>query len=395
LATAAVLLALLALWLAGDRRRMAWQVGVWLAAGGLAIAAIYLLGRAVAAQVAVAGHANVVSAVWKAFAHGLLVQAMVLAGAGAIVAAVAAAEERDPAAAAALTSRARAARSLLLIGAGVAIVLEPGPAVTIAAYAAGLFMVYWGVCGLIEVVRRPRWVAWRAWRFAGPAVALAAVAGAVTIIATGGGDEAAAVTPATCNGSAALCSRPLNEVALAATHNSMASVTIPTWLFGQQDGTIKDQLEYGIRGLLIDTYYGHAVKGGVRTDLSSLPKRELAVQEIGAQAVDAAERIRSRLGDQNLGQRQIFLCHGFCEIGAVTLSSALADLRTYPGLQSGRGGGRDQPGRRRHSGGHRAGIRPSWIAGPGVPRSARTIPHLAGDDRLRAAAGGDGRERRG
>jgi hypothetical protein len=88
-------------------------------------------------------------------------------------------------------------------------------------------------------------------------------------------------------------------------------------------------LEYGIRGLLIDTYYGYAVKGGVRTDIASLPKRELAVQEIGAPAVDAAERIRSRLGDQNLGQRQIFLCHGFCELGAVSLSSALTDLRTF------------------------------------------------------------------
>jgi hypothetical protein len=71
-------------------------------------------------------------------------------------------------------------------------------------------------------------------------------------------------------------------------------VTIPRWLFGQQDGTIEDQLNYGIRGFLIDTYYGYAVPGGVRTDLQSLPKRDVAVRELGAPAVEAAERIRSR-----------------------------------------------------------------------------------------------------
>ena len=342
LAVAAVALALLALWLSGDRRRTAQRLGMGLAFGGLAIAAVYVVGGAVAGQLAVSGRGNVVAAVWKAFAHGLLVQAMFLAGAGAIVAAVAVAVagEREPAPdGVRLTPAARAARSLLVVAAGIVILLEPVAAVTVAAYGVGLFVVYRGTRGLVEVLMstsRPRapserGVTWkrRSRPLAAAALALAALAGAAAVIATGGEDEAAAVTPAGCNGSATLCDRPLDQVSFASTHNSMASVTIPSWLFGQQDGTIKDQLEYGIRGLLIDTYYGHAVKGGVRTDLASLPKRELAVQEIGAPAVDAAERIRSRLGDQSLGPRQIFLCHGFCELGAVSLSSALADLRTF------------------------------------------------------------------
>ena len=109
----------------------------------------------------------------------------------------------------------------------------------------------------------------------------------------------------------------------------MASVTIPTWLFGQQDGTISEQLAFGIRGLLIDSYYGEAVGRRVRTDLESLPKREVAVQELGAPAVDAALRIRGRLAGERAGQREIFLCHGFCELGAVTLASALKDLRSF------------------------------------------------------------------
>ncbi len=339
LAVAAVVLALVALWLSRDRRRTTERLGMGLAFGGLAIAAVYVVGGAVAGQLGVSGRGNAVVAVWRAFAHGLLVQALFLAGAGAIVAAVAVAGEREVAPdGAGLTPAARAARSLLVVATGIVILLEPAASVTVAAYSVGLFIVYRGARSLVEVVStsRPgessgRGLTWkrRVRPLAAPALALAAVAGAATIIATGGGDEAAAVTPAGCNGSAALCDRPLNQVSFASTHNSMASVTIPSWLFGQQDGTIKDQLEYGIRGLLIDTYYGNAVRGGVRTDLASLPKRELAVQEIGAPAVDAAERIRSRLGDQNLGPRQIFLCHGFCELGAVSLSSALTDLRTF------------------------------------------------------------------
>jgi len=341
LAVASLLTALLAFWVSRDRRRTAQQLGIGLAFAGLTIAALYAFGGDVAARLAAPGRAGVVTAVWRAFGHGLLVQALVLAGAGAILAAVAVSSEQAPSSDSPdrgrLTSRARLGRSLLAIAAGVVVVLEPGPAVTIAVSAGGLFLVYIGVRGVIDVAATSRVAgessAHRAGRtvsrFAVPAIAVVALAVAAAIIATGGGDEAAAITPATCDGYAALCNRPLNEIAFAATHNSMASVTIPTWLFGQQDGTIQEQLDDGIRGLLIDTYYGFPVKGGVRTDLSSLPKRAVAAQEIGEPAVKAAERIRSRLGDQNLGPRQIYLCHGFCEIGSVPLSAALADLRTF------------------------------------------------------------------
>jgi len=340
-AAASIVLALLAFWLSRERRRTAQQLGIGLVIGGLTIAALYAFGGDIGARLAASGRAGVVTAAWTTFWHGLLVQALLLAGAGAILAAVAAAAERPPSDESAdrgrLTSRARVGRSLLAIAAGVVIVLEPGPAVTVAVSAAGLFLVYIGVRGVIDVgaasARARRSGEHRAGRMvtrlAGPAIAIAAVGAVAAIIATGGEDEAAAVTPATCNGYAALCSRPLNEVAFAATHNSMASVTIPSWLFGQQDGTIQEQLDYGIRGLLIDSYYGFPVRGGVRTDLSSLPKREVAVQEVGEPAVKAAERIRSRLGDKNLGPRQIYLCHGFCELGAVTLSATLAELRAF------------------------------------------------------------------
>ena len=217
--------------------------------------------------------------------------------------------------------------------------LEPATALTIAAQAGGLYALYRGIEALLSETALPDGGAGRARprrlaslrRLIAPAVAIIALVGLVAILAGGDGDGAPALAPLTCNGHVQLCARPLNDVAFAATHNSMASVTIPTWLFGQQDGTIAEQLEHGVRGLLIDAYHGEAVPGGVRTQLGRIDssKRKAAEREIGAAAVDAALRIRARLGHQGRGTPGIFLCHTFCELGAVTLGSALADVRSF------------------------------------------------------------------
>lgn len=328
-----------ALWLAEDRRGLLERLGIGLAAGGVAIAAVYVIGGTVATQAAVAGRGAAVAAVWRAFAHGLLVQALVVAGAGVVVAAVAGATERAPGFDGWRhpTERARIARALLAVVCGIAIVLEPGATLTVAVTVAGLGLVGVGVRVLVGATRasaagaraRGRRARGAILRAAGPGLAGAGVVVALVLFLTGTGDGQAVVTPSSCDGAASLCGRPLQNVALAATHNSMGSSTIKSWLFAQQDGTIRDQLNDGIRGLLIDTYYGFPVKGGVRTDLASLPKRDIAVNEIGEDAVAAAERIRGRLGTSELGPRQIYLCHGFCELGAITLSSALTDLRSF------------------------------------------------------------------
>jgi hypothetical protein len=231
----------------------------------------------------------------------------------------------------------RLGRSLALVAAGVATLLEPAAALTLGAIEVGIYVVYRGTKATAVWIRRAA-ATWaerpRARRRSVPGLGWAALvvvvlAGATALIVAGEGSEAPAATPETCNGFTELCGRPLNDVALAATHNSMASVTIPTWSFGQQDGTIADQLDYGVRGLLIDTYYGESSGGKVRTDLASLPKRAKAVQEIGEPAVNAAERLRARIGPAGTGKRGIYLCHGFCELGAVSLDSALADIRSF------------------------------------------------------------------
>jgi hypothetical protein len=349
LAALAALLAAAALWRSGNRRSTLRQLGIGLAIGGMVVIAIYFVGGAIASQAAPPGRGPVARALWRAFLRGLEVQALIVAAAGAIVAGAASGRLRPIGVDTAVTrgwrlltdETATPGRRLLAslgpLALGAAILLEPGPALTIAALATGLWLLSKGAEGALAAIAglRSRSEAGlrrraaRALAYAPAAVAIAAIAAPAAILATGGADEAPAAEPVTCNGFVALCDRPLNDVALAATHNSMASVTIPDWRLGQQDGTIADQLDNGIHGLLIDSYYGEAVRGGVYTDLESLPKREAAVQEIGEPAVDAALRIHDRLRGRGSGRKDIFLCHGFCELGAVTLSSALQDLRSF------------------------------------------------------------------
>jgi hypothetical protein len=337
-----------ALLLSDDRRRAAWQLGIGLLVGGVALAVLVTVGREIAQQLAPAARGPAVGAVWTAFLGGLRVQALLLAGAGAIVAGASSGqlartggEARRVGAwlvrpAPGASPPPSLAGAVGLIALGVLILLEPGTTLAAIALLTGLYILYRGVAAAAMAVAGGAGslspAPGTARRLAGRApvvVAAAVVVVMSVIILTGGGDEAPAATPQTCNGFVALCNRPLNDVVLAATHNSMASVTVPRWLFGQQDGTISDQLDQGIHGLLIDTYYGFAVRGGVRTDLETLPKRNVAEQEVGAPAVEAALRIRSRLPAGTGGERGIFLCHGFCELGSVTLASALADLRSF------------------------------------------------------------------
>ncbi|MFZ0387550.1 MAG: hypothetical protein WAL22_17945 [Solirubrobacteraceae bacterium] len=354
LAVIALLLAVCAIWRSRARRRIVRRLGAGLALGGLVLVALYTIGGAVAAQLAPSGRGAVVAALWQAFLGGLRVQALWTTAAGAVVAALAA-QPLGPGQVAEIpwqgwrrltgrdgggVTRTGLAAAIALIAAGIAILLEPGAVLRVVVLAAGAFLLYrgvegvlrWGVARYAAAVaagRRSLGRARPALRFVPIVLGVAALAAVATVIVTGGGDEAPAATPTACNGFTALCGRPLNDVTFAATHNSMASVTIPTFLFGQQDGTIADQLDFGIRGLLIDTYYGDKVDGGVRTDLESLPKRAAAERELGAPAVNAALRLRSRLERRGKGRRGIYLCHGFCEIGAVSLSSALTNLRSF------------------------------------------------------------------
>jgi hypothetical protein len=151
-------------------------------------------------------------------------------------------------------------------------------------------------------------------------------------MATGGISVEKAKESRACNGHEALCERRLDRLALVATHNAMSAASEPGWLFANQQRGIADQLEAGVHALLYDTHYGIPAGGGrIFTDLGDIDnvERQAYVEEIGARAVDAALQIRDRIGGTADGERGIYLCHRFCELGATPLEDALRDIREH------------------------------------------------------------------
>lgn len=135
-----------------------------------------------------------------------------------------------------------------------------------------------------------------------------------------------------CNGLAELCDRRLDQVVLAATHNSMSAADRPGWLFANQTLPIPRQLDDGIRLLMLDPHYGIVNREGrIRTDLAAEgTTRNRVAAQLGNDAVGAAERLAGRLGlVPDRGSRKVYLCHSLCELGAEGFGSALRDIRFF------------------------------------------------------------------
>jgi hypothetical protein len=110
------------------------------------------------------------------------------------------------------------------------------------------------------------------------------------------------------------------------------SAPTPGKFSSQQDRPIADQLTDGVRGLLIDTHYADRLPNGrLRTYFGSREqlRRQAEQDGVNADAVDAALRIRERLGFAGEGERGMYLCHTFCELGGTALESVLDDLRDF------------------------------------------------------------------
>jgi hypothetical protein len=141
----------------------------------------------------------------------------------------------------------------------------------------------------------------------------------------------APTTVVACNGAAALCARRVDEVTFPGTHNSMSAADRPDWLFPQQERGIAGQLADGIRALLVDVHPGAPVGGRVRT-LADADGRGLlaaARSTLGEEGTAAAMRIRDRLTAGTAGPRGLYLCHGFCELGAEPLDRALGTVHEF------------------------------------------------------------------
>ena len=234
----------------------------------------------------------------------------------------------------------RAVRALLLLALGLLIVLRSGDFLTLVAILLGLGVVYAGVSELmwLTVADRSDVAAerrrGRATLIAAGVTAAAILGAAAIFIGVGGiSERSPAIETEGCNGSQALCDRPLDRIAFAATDNSMSAASDPGWLFAAQERGVSDQLRDGIRGLFIDAHGGVETRDGtIKTDLSDLSRGERAAYEeaLGAEAVDAALRIRDRIvSSPEVGSPGIYLCHRFCEVGATPIERAFGDLRDF------------------------------------------------------------------
>ncbi len=328
-------------------------------AGGGAIALIaWFAGRAILVSGFDGQTRDVVNAIFNAFAGDLRTWLAVLAGLGLVLTA-AASTSREPIDAGALLRRGwvrvattptsgagRVGRALALLIVGVWGIANRDLLLDALAWWLSAFVIYVGAAELMRmaagVVRSDssteaaREEAIEA-DLSGGALARIGLAAAVLVgafVAVGfatNKDENPPLHVNTCNGYVELCDRPLNEVAFAGTHNSMSSATYHDWFFAQQEKGIRQQLDDGIRALLIDPHYGVRTPKGVATDLSADEgSRKKIEQGVGSDGVKAAEALRAQIGfEEGQGKREIFLCHAFCELGAIPISQGLGELRDF------------------------------------------------------------------
>jgi hypothetical protein len=342
--------------LARDKRRSAAQLGLAVLAAGLLVVLATAFAKAIALAPVDGGEDRAAArAIWDAYLGDLTKLGLLLAACGAVVAAAASslipAVELDLRAAwARVTARAPVrwlalARGVVLVVLGGMAIADPLGVLRLAITLAGLAAVYSGLVSLLRLIHKPPEQAAdrsrsrrRAALVTAVAVAALIVAGAAaTFVATGGLSEPVADAAGRCNGHTELCDRPLDEVAVVATHNAM-SVPLPGWFAALQERPIPGQLEDGVRGLLLDTHYGDLLPNGrVRTDFGGPAglQRAIAQDGVGEADVQAALRLRERLGFRGEGERGIYLCHAFCELGFTAFAEVLGQLRdflaTHPG----------------------------------------------------------------
>ena len=350
LAVVAIVLAAGGLVFSTNRRRTMVQLGISTAVAGVVIVIGLAIGRdAVTDTVDTPEAQAAVGAIWDAFLGDLRSVGWIVAGSGAVVAAAAASLIRPVDIGAPLrragvwvtTEPTRPAfkvlRAALLIAAGLLLVLDTDAVVNAVFTLVGVYLIYAGVSAILWLIYRPAEaevsrarVAVRGRQLIAVAVAaVVIVVAAGTFVATGGTSTAAPAADA-CNGHRELCDRPLTDVVLPATHNAM-SVPLPGWFASEQDRPIPNQLDDGVRGLLIDTHYADRLADGrLRTVIDTEEARSHADRDgVSPDAVDAALRIRERLGFSGEGTRGMYLCHTFCELGGTRLDEVLDQLHDF------------------------------------------------------------------
>jgi hypothetical protein len=345
-----------------DRRVAVLRTGIAVGATGAVLAAVLLILRA-RVLAGVVGEDEVtdeevqdaVAGVLDAYLGDLLGWALVLGLFGLVIGAAAAALDpedvedpvrrmRERLVRRPRTTAGRVARGLAALAAGVLAVLNPTLAVHVLAIGAGAILVFFGASELLAMLQRPGQTGAEAQRLRGRALAGAGLAGVlvvgafvalVLVITSGGPDPRAADVVAydgRCNGSSGLCDVRLNEAVFAGTHNSFSAADSPGWFIANQKRTIQRQLDDGIRLFLIDPHWGIQDENGkVRTDFRSEGRsRNRVAMAMPPEVLKSAERLAGRLGAGNIeGERDVWLCHTVCELGATRMVDSLEVIRKF------------------------------------------------------------------
>ncbi len=122
-----------------------------------------------------------------------------------------------------------------------------------------------------------------------------------------------------CNGHAQLCDRRYDDIVQAATHNSMSSPDVVR-VWPEHDGSIRDQLDYGIRTLMLDATYWDDVD---MAQLSRLPGL------LTASTPGASRPLISTITRRLTGRPGVYLCHSQCALGALSMSTALDQVKAF------------------------------------------------------------------
>jgi len=289
--------------------------------------------------------------VWSAFASGLtpwatglgVVAIIIIAGAGALLdraqLRVAVGRALGEISAPQPTPWREAARLVLVLLLGGFAVAAPGVTLATLTVAAGVLLLVAAVFGVVGLIAPHGLAATDTTpvRF-NPALSVALAV--VLLTAAGMGASAVALrfrpkaqaetTDAVleCNGATALCDRRLDQVTLAGAHNAMGSADNPHWMFPNQDQNVARLLKRGVRAFMLDVWNGHLVGDVVKTDFASEDDRKKFEKAIGPEAFAAGMRIRERLVGEG-GPIGIYMCHGFCELGAMPFDTALSQFKQF------------------------------------------------------------------
>jgi len=346
-------LCVLSVRLAHDRRRAIMRLGLALVGLGLLLAIIARFGGVLLALfVQRAEFAPVVAGLGSVFLGGLMTWAVGLGFAGLVLSSAAASLlERVPLQQWGdgvwqwLTGpqplmRMRLARGLLGAVIGAALLFWPQPSLMVMGWIAGLVVAFAGLReGFVaalhllpqhEAATKGTGARGRgAFVWVGAIVSILLAATAWVVVRSSAAPELPTEVMAY-NGSPLLGDRRLDQVVFPTSHNSMGGADDASWMFPNQNAGIQKQLEDGVRAFLIDVHYAVPVGDKVKTELED-EKAAMAKYEgaLGPEGMAAVLRIRDRLAGEKEGPRDIYMCHGFCELGALKLVPVLHDVREF------------------------------------------------------------------